>query len=266
MLKYVTLLVVTSLIAVASIAIGESLDRPFGMNMDEPAAVVVPSVLVPEVIAENDELEVGQLARLEAVGDKVDWTCVPAIQDGQAFGNSYVCSFREPGTYHIAAAIVTGEDVRIIIYTLTVLGPPEPPAPPAPPAPPEPVVPTNDLNKVTSNATLKSEVSGFAKSTRSNKKKTTSIAAVFASVAGQIRSKELTQGGAIILRTAELNKELNLNGMYTLMSRLQTLITKRGDSGLLETPSQYLELWLSISEGLREYAEDNLRKGDRVEI
>jgi hypothetical protein len=110
MRKYVEIILLTTVVVFGSIIGGEAIQQPYGDMSRQDVVDVEPLTIVDaavEVIAENDVLAVGQLARLQASGDKADWSCVPDSADGQAYGEgnlSYCISFREPGEYTVVCA------------------------------------------------------------------------------------------------------------------------------------------------------------------
>ncbi|MHC4355564.1 MAG: hypothetical protein ACYS0H_22925 [Planctomycetota bacterium] len=78
MRKYIEAFMLTGLVVLGSIIGGEALQQPYGDMVRQEVVDVEPLTIVDaavEVIAENDVLAVGQLARLEASGDKADWSC-----------------------------------------------------------------------------------------------------------------------------------------------------------------------------------------------
>jgi len=230
-----------------AIYIGESLlPEPYGM-LNAPV-----TLLGQETgIIGPDSVVVGELARLEVAGDKVKWDCIPSILDGQAYGENgskFVCSFREPGIYNIIAAVYINEEVQILQLPITVEGPPEPIVPDPPPTPPTPPGPPI----VIIDSDLVADVASWCQG--SNKNRVREVAKVFVVVADEIKRGALTTTGEIVNRTAVLNQRINLSGLNNLMSKLQTYLTTQADSGSLTTMQDHLTIWISIAQGLNQYA------------
>jgi hypothetical protein len=236
MRKYIEAFMLTGLVVLGSIIGGEALQQPYGDMVRQEVVDVEPLTIVDaavEVIAENDVLAVGQLARLQAYGE----------------GNlSYCISFREPGEYTVVAAILAGENVHVVKYVLQVEGPVtvivDPPVDPVDP-------PTNIIQ---ADPELVKRVQAAAVKAGGNKTRIADVGEVFAKVAEEIRAGDLTTSGEIVNRTALLNKELNLSGLGRLMGSIQTILLQEGENGNLDDAEGHLQVWLSIAEGLKQYA------------
>jgi hypothetical protein len=243
MRKYVEIILLTTVVVFGSIIGGEAIQQPYGDMSRQDVVDVEPLTIVDaavEVIAENDVLAVGQLARLQASGDN------------QAYGEgnlSYCISFREPGEYTVVAAILAGENVHVVKYVLQVEGPVTVVVPDEPPPVDPPVV-----DPIMADPALVQKVQAAAVKARANKTRTADVGEVFAKVAEEIRDGSLKQGGEITNRTALLNRELNLSGLGQLMGSLQTIILQAEENGRLDDAEGYLVVWLSIAEGLGKYA------------
>jgi hypothetical protein len=253
MRKYVEIILLTTVVVFGSIIGGEAIQQPYGDMSRQDVVDVEPLTIVDaavEVIAENDVLAVGQLARLQASGDKADWSCVPDSAQAYGEGNlSYCISFREPGEYTVVAAILAGENVHVVKYVLQVEGPVTVVVPDEPPPVDPPVV-----DPIMADPALVQKVQAAAVKARANKTRTADVGEVFAKVAEEIRDGSLKQGGEITNRTALLNRELNLSGLGQLMGSLQTIILQAEENGRLDDAEGYLVVWLSIAEGLGKYA------------
>jgi hypothetical protein len=259
MRKYVEAILLTTVVVFGSIIGGEALQQPYG-DTNRDIAVVAQQVPEPvifsdvEVIAENDVLEVGELGRLEASGEKADWSCVPDSADGQSYGPgnlSYCISFREVGQYTVVAAILADGEVHVVKYTLQVEGPVtvivDPPV-----VDPPVVDPPTDI--IQADPELVAKVQAAALRSHASKTRTGDVGEVFATVAEEIRSGDLSGSTNVINRTAVLNRELNVSGLGKLMGSLNVIIMQQDESGKLDDDEGCLEVWLSIAEGLNNYA------------
>ena len=217
------------------------------VTLEVPAQTLIglPDILGPQLV------EIGELARLEVAGDRVAWDCVPTINDGQSFGENnqkFVCSFRKRGLYTIVAAVYRDDDVLVMKFPIQVgaitLDDPDEPEDPVDPV--KPVIST-DL-------TLVKAVVEWCKSTSSNKSQCQLVASVFEVVTKEIENDKLSTTGEIIERTAELNQDVEIDGLGSLMGKLQAWLTQEADAGRLETVKQHLVAWKSIAQGLAEYA------------
>lgn len=209
----------------------------------EPALLLgLPEIMGPQTVV------VGELARLEVEGDKVAWDCVPTIMDGQAFGENnqkFVCSFRHEGLYTIVAAVYRNDEVLIMKFPIQV----------GDVAVVEPVEPIEPVKPVVSvDPVLVSETVKWCKSTTSNKAQCQLVANVFDVVASEIESDNLETTIEIIERTAELNQDIEIGELASLMGRIQAYLTQEADAGRLESVEQHLVVWKSIAKGLTEYA------------
>ncbi|MHC4372096.1 MAG: hypothetical protein ACYSW8_31200 [Planctomycetota bacterium] len=206
----------------------------------------LPEIMGPKTVV------VGELARLEVEGDKVAWDCVPTINDGQSFGDNnekYVCSFRKKGLYTIIAAVAKDGDVKIMKFPIqvgTVDVEPEDPEEPE-----DPVKPVVSADPVLVKETVK-----WCESTSSDKAQCALVANVFDIVSGEIESEDLKSTAEIIERTAELNQDIEIGDLASLMGRIQAYLTQEADAGRLDSVEQHLVVWKSIAKGLTEYAKD----------
>ena len=261
MRKYVELIMMTTIVIFGSIIGGEALQQPYGDMVQQDVTVDVEVEVIPEineaveVIAENDVLEVGQLGRLTASGEKADWSCVPDSADGQSYGEgnlSYCISFREAGQYTVVAAILADGEVNVVTYVLQVEGPVtvivDPPVviipPPGPP----------NIDPINADPALVAKVQAAAVKSRANKTRTADVAEVFALVAQELKDGELEGSTEAINRTAVLNRELNVSGLGKLMGSINVIIMQEDESGKLDDVAGCLEVWLSIAAGLNNYA------------
>lgn len=226
----------TLLIAVGAFALPQK-----HIYSDSDSVVVKPTIndTVPMCV------EVGEMARLEVTGDRVAWECVPSIPDGQAFADNnqkFVCSFRQPGLYVVVAAVYVDDQVSIRKFPIRV-GMLEPV--PAPSPAPEPTVAPDPM--------LVSVVLQWCKDTNADKTQCGLVSGVLSQVASEIKDGKLTNADAIILRTAELNSELNLTKINKLMRKIQEYISREADAGRLVDPTDYAVTWKSLAEGLKQY-------------
>jgi hypothetical protein len=207
----------------------------------------LPEIMGPQTVV------IGELARLEVEGDKVAWDCVPTINDGQAFGENnqkFVCSFRRGGLYTIVAAVYRNDEVKIMKFPIQV-GAITPDTPDEPEEPEDPVKPV-----VSADPTLVKETVKWCKSTSSNKAQCALVANVFDVVCGEIESEDLTSTAEIIERTAELNQDIEIGELASLMGRIQAYLTQEADAGRLDSVEEHLIVWKSIAKGLTEYAKE----------
>jgi hypothetical protein len=148
----------------------------------------------------------------------------------------------------VVAAILAGENVHVVKYVLQVEGPVtvivDPPVDPVDP-------PTNIIQ---ADPELVKRVQAAAVKAGGNKTRIADVGEVFAKVAEEIRAGDLTTSGEIVNRTALLNKELNLSGLGRLMGSIQTILLQEGENGNLDDAEGHLQVWLSIAEGLKQYA------------
>lgn len=205
---------------------------------------------LPDIMGPKNVV-VGELARLEVEGDKVAWDCIPTINDGQSFGENnqkYVCSFRKEGLYTIVAAVYRDDQVKIMKFPIQV-GETEPSEPNEPVVPIEPTIPV-----INPDLELVKEVVQWCKDTSSDKAQCQLVADVFDIVSNEIEDGELNTTSEIIDRTAELNRDIEISDLASLMGKLQAYLTQEADAGRLETVEQHLIVWKSIQEGLAKYA------------
>lgn len=207
----------------------------------------LPEIMGPKTVV------VGELARLEVEGDRVAWDCVPTINDGQSFGENnqkFVCSFRKRGLYTIVAAVYKDDDVKIMKFPIQV-GEITPDTPDEPDEPVDPVKPVVSADPVLVKETVK-----WCETTSSDKAQCQLVAVVFDTVSGEIESDDLTSTSEIIERTAELNRDIEIGDLASLMGRIQAYLTQEADAGRLDSVEQHLVVWKSIAKGLTEYAKD----------
>lgn len=189
---------------------------------------------------------VGELARLEVEGEKVSWSCVPDIADGQEFGENhqkYVCSFRTEGEYTIVAAVYRNNDVEVLKFPIYVG---EIKAPPLP----------DDIPQNTFNQELVMKAANWCKDTKANKSQCKLVASVFNKVANEIENGDLTSPEKIIERTAKLNQGIQISDLVGLIGKIQTYLTQEADAGRLISIESHLITWRSIAKGLMDYAKD----------
>lgn len=202
------------------------------------------------------EAVIGELVRLEVQGELVEWDCLPQTDDLQEFGENNqncVVSFRKGGTYNVIAAVYADGKVKILHQPITVEGV-KTPAPPEPRPEPKPVVVVPDYDNVVVDQKLVDEVQKWCRRSLANKSRVEDLATVFQMVSLEIKSGELNNTSSIFARTSELNSEIDLSGMNRLMSNIQKYITEKSDAGELEDINSHLTVWISIAEGLTQYA------------
>jgi len=213
---------------------------------EEPVAHTLLSL--PEIIGPQTVV-VGELARLEVKGDKVAWECVPTINDGQAFGENnqkFVCSFRKRGLYTIVAAVYRNEAVEIMKFPIQVGV--------ATPDVPVVVIPDVVVIEAPVDDLLVAETIQWCKLTTSDKEQCHAVSTVFDVVVFEIESNLITDAATIIERTAELNGELEITKLGSLMGKIQAYLTQEADAGRLDSVKDHLIVWKSISKGLTQYA------------
>jgi len=199
----------------------------------------------PVIIGQGEAL-VGELVRLEALGELVDWSCLPLTEDLQEYGENdqkCVVSFRNPGTYNVIAAVYKDGVVSVLHLSIIVVGP----------VVPVPDIPIPDIT-VDIDQKLIDTVAKWCVDSRANKSNVEDLATVFQMVALEIQSGELTTTTGIIARTAELNQEIDLTGLGNVLSKIQKYIIEKSDIGELEDIASHLTVWMSIAEGLNKYA------------
>ncbi len=187
---------------------------------------------------------VGEMVRLSASGEQVEWKCLPENKNIQVYGdnnNNLVASFEAPGVYTIFAARNEGGELHADLIQINVGGV----APPKPVTPGTPAPVTGELS---------AQVSSWCKAAAVDKTAAGNLAANFETAASEINLGTLKDAQSIIARTAELNATLTLKGFDPVMGQLQAYLTTESDAGRLVTAEQHNIVWRQIAAGLKEYS------------
>lgn len=236
------ILAIVFIVTLGVVTLGAAPVTPLQGYNDAPVVLLgLPEILGPQTVV------MGELARLEVEGDKVAWDCVPTINDGQAYDNKFVCSFRKRGLYTIVAAVYRNDDVLIMKFPIQV-GVTTPSPDDEPEEPEDPI-----KIEVSADPALIKEVVKWCKTTKSNKAQCQLVASVFEVVAGEIEKGDLSSTAEIIERTAELNQNIEINELASLLGRIQAYLTQEADAGRLDSVEEHLIVWKSIALGLMEY-------------
>lgn len=228
---------------------------PVAVKMYNPSVNPNVTPVVAAGIFGPEQAAVGQLVRLKATGDDVQWKAVPATEDFQAYGDdneNVNVSFRAPGKYmFIAASIEDGKPTLSIIEIVVGNSPTAPPI-----TPPSVVVPTPGVVPAvpTTNPVLATQVTQWAVTANAPKAEVGKLAANFGTVANEIQAGRLKTPGEVLKRTQELNSSLDLNALSAVNGQIAAYFTAQADSGQLVTVEQHRTVWASIAEGLAKYA------------
>lgn len=208
----------------------------------EPAPVVVPDVVVPNVIVGPEEAKIGELVRLNIEGDQVQWVCLPETEDMQTFGEhneQCVLSFRRAGNYTILACVVKGgkltlETLEIRVGVAPVVVHPDDP---------------DDVGPVI-NALLVTKIKAWVAESPARSDQLDAIAGTFEQVVQEIQAGGITTPNEVVQRTVALNRKQDLKGLEVVMAKVQSEITALAPN----TMEDHIVIWASIAAALREAA------------
>ena len=233
----------TIIVAVAFLA-------PIGLTIYTPQTKQADPIVTESAIQGQPEAEIGELVRLTASGEQVSWEILPKTPDSQVFGEhneNMVVSFRKSGVYTIIAAIVNGGGLSIETLEVQV-GAQSTITPPVTPTDVPPTI------QVTANQVVVDNILEWTSAASMDRATASDLAEVFQKVSNEIKSGNLVTTSGVISRTASLSNSLEL-GMYQgVLTNIQNLLTKLGDSGTLSSMEDHQQVWYSISEGFKQHA------------
>lgn len=215
---------------------------------------VADPIVTESAIEGQSEAEVGELVRLRATGDSVDWTVLPATSDTQVFGDNdqnMVVSFRERGTYTVIAAILKGSELGIETLQVNVGYDPGPDGPSAPDRPSPSFIP----EKVAVDVEISNRVTEWCRASGMGPQVAVDLQEVFEKVAREIDRGDLVTAQGIISRTASLSNQLELVANEGVLDNIQKLLTKQSNAGNLEDPKDHSYVWRSIARGFQRHVE-----------
>lgn len=191
--------------------------------------------------------EVGELVRLQGLGNQVEWTTIPSITDTQSFGEgntNLVLSFRKEGVYTVVAAIQDDTGLSVEKHEVQIGSKGPVTLPEKPVDQPVSTVPRPDVA---------SEVASLAASAALPKPVALSLAKNFEVVAAEIESGRVVTVSGVVARTSDLNRSLDLASHTAFMDGVQALLDKESDSGNLGGVYEHAQIWKSIAAGLKSY-------------